>query len=275
MDEHEDEADDHGFVQFPQKASTMDRRTMLKATGSAAALTILGGIPIGRAAEMTPLKNKNAGARKKILVIGAHPDDPETTSGGTICLLKDAGHEVVCVYLTRGEAGIPGKSHEEAAAIRVAESKAACAVTGCRPIFMDQTDGATEVNLERYREMREMIAREKPDVVITHWPIDGHRDHAVCGILVLDAWRRLDRCFDLFYFEAMSGTQTQMFHHSHWVDISSVRERKYKACYCHKSQELEEVMEGWHGPMERFRGIECRCEAAEAFLRHIEAGTIV
>ena len=84
---------------------------MLKAAGGAAALTILGGIPLDAAAAgMTPAGKRKD--RKKILVIGAHPDDPETAAGGTICLLTDAGHEVVCVYLTKGEAGIAGKSHD-------------------------------------------------------------------------------------------------------------------------------------------------------------------
>lgn len=247
---------------------------MLKATGSAAAITILGGIPLNLSAESSvkPVLSKD---RKKILVIGAHPDDPETAAGGTMCLLSDAGHEVVSVYLTRGEAGIRGKSHEEAAAIREAEARAACAVTKARPLFMSQIDGSTEINRDRYIEMREMLEREKPDVVITHWPIDGHRDHAICGLLVLDAWRRLGRCFELYYFEVMSGTQTQMFHPSDWVDISATLDRKYKACYCHESQNLHEVMEHWHGPMERFRGIECRCSAAEAFLHHVEPVSLV
>lgn len=253
----------------------MNRRDMLKTAGSAAALTILGGIPLtARAMDKTPAKVKKKD-RKKILVVGAHPDDPETGAGGTICLLTDAGHEVVCVYLTRGEAGIPGKSHAEAAAIRVVECTNACAVTGSSHRFMDQVDGATEINLARYKEMRELLEEEKPDVVITHWPIDGHRDHAVCGALVLDAWRRLGRSFELYYFEVMTGTQTQLFHPTDWVDISSVLERKHKACYCHVSQELEEVMKDWHEPMEKFRGIECQCKAAEAFVHHIEPGSLV
>lgn len=113
-------------------------------------------------------------------------------------------------------------------------------------------------------------AAETPDVVITHWPIDGHRDHANCGILVLAAWKQLKRCFDLYYFEVMSGWQTQMFHPTDFVDITTTRERKYQACYCHESQHLTKVMESWHTPMEQFRGIECRCTAAEAFAHHIE-----
>ena len=247
----------------------MNRREALKAAGSAAALTILGGIPLSSKENAAPSE------KKKILVIGAHPDDPETGAGGTICLLTRAGHDVVCVYLTRGEAGIRGKTHAEAAAIRVAESERACAVTGARHIFMDQIDGSTEINLDRYREMRELLEREKPDVVLTHWPIDGHRDHAVCGLLVVDAWRRLGRCFDLYYFEVMTGTQTQLFHPTDWVDITSVLDQKHKACYCHESQQLEEVMRDWHEPMERFRGIECRRTAAEAFVRHAEPSGLV
>lgn len=246
---------------------------MLKAAGGAAALSVLGGIPL--ACEKQGAAGGSKGSRKKILVIGAHPDDPETAAGGTICLLTDAGHEVVCVYFTRGEAGISGKSHDEAASIRVKEAEAACAVMGTRPLFMNQIDGSTEVNKDRYQEMIDMLEREKPDVVITHWPIDGHRDHAVCGILVLDAWRRLDRCFELYYFEVMSGTQTQLFHPTDWVDITTTQERKYKACYCHESQGLKEAMDSWHTPMERFRGIECRCTAAEAFLHHTEPVSLV
>jgi LmbE family N-acetylglucosaminyl deacetylase len=180
---------------------------------------------------------------------------------------------VVCVYLTRGEAGIAGKSHEEAAAIRVVESENACKVTGARHIFMSQVDGNTEVNLERYKEMRDLIDRENPDIVMTHWPLDGHRDHAICGILVMDAWRRLDRRFKLFYFEAMSGTQSQMFHPTHWVNIERVLERKHQACMCHVSQGMKELYDGWHTTMERFRGIESRCPAAEAFALHSDALT--
>ena len=133
---------------------------------------------------------------------------------------------------------------------------------------MNQIDGNTQVTLERYREMRELLERENPDVVLTHWPVDSHRDHAVCGILVLDAWRRLGRKFQLYYYEVMTGDQTQMFRPTHWVNIGTVLERKHKACYCHVSQQLEPIFEGWHEPMEKFRGIESHCSAAEAFALH-------
>ncbi len=247
---------------------------MIKAAGGAAAATILGGIPLVAQSQEQNGKAMPQSGKRKILVIGAHPDDPETSAGGTMCLLKLAGHDVVSVYLTRGEAGIAGKTHDEAAAIRVAESERACAMMGIRHIFMNQVDGNTEVNLERYREMRELLERERPDVVITHWPVDSHRDHAACGLLVLDAWRRVGRTFDLYYMEAMTGTQSQMFQPTDWVDISSVVDLKHRVCDCHVSQGMDDLLKGWHGPMEQFRGIECRCKAAEAFARHTVPGMI-
>lgn len=242
----------------------MNRRQMIKLTGG----TILGASILGVPVDAVASDSQTDKIKRKILVIGAHPDDPETGCGGTMCLLTDAGNEVVCVYLTRGEAGIQGVSHDEAAAIRVKECENACKITKARHIFMNQIDGSTEVNLERYREMRDLIDKENPDIVITHWPIDAHRDHAVCGTLVLDAWRRLDRRFALFYFEVMTGEQTQMFKPTHWVDITSVLERKHEACFCHESQNLKPIFDGWHNPMELFRGIESRCHAAEAFAQH-------
>ena len=53
-----------------------------------------------------------------IVCVGAHPDDPESGCGGTLAKFVAAGHAVTIIYLTRGEAGITGKSNDEAAAIR-------------------------------------------------------------------------------------------------------------------------------------------------------------
>ena len=239
----------------------MDRRQMLKVTGAALAGFSFLGVPAFGKDSTTETKHA-----KKVLIIGAHPDDPETGCGGTMILLKQAGYEVVSVYMTKGEAGIVGKTHDEAASIRVMEGEKASAILGARPVFMTQIDGDTEINKTRYVEMRELIAAEKPDVVFTHWPIDSHPDHRVCSLLVYDAWRRLGYSFELYYFEVMSGTQTQLFNPTDYVDITKVADQKREACYCHASQEIKPLYEDWHDRMERFRGLEFRCKYAEAFI---------
>lgn len=206
---------------------------------------------------------------KKVLVIGAHPDDPESMCAGTMLKLKAMGAEVVAVYLTSGEAGIVGKTHEQARTIRQAEARKACEVLGVRAVFLTQTDGNAEVNKERYAEMKALIEAEQPDMVITHWPIDSHRDHRVCSILVYDAWRMTGRGFDLYYSEVMTGMQTQNFTPTLWVDITDYRDKKIKAYLCHESQELEGAVKEYHDTMERMRGMECQAKYAEAFVQQL------
>ena len=206
---------------------------------------------------------------KKVLVIGAHPDDPESMCAGTMLKLKAMGAEVVAVYFTSGEAGIVGKTHEQARTIRQAEARKACEVLGVRAVFMTQTDGNAEVNKERYAEMKALIEAEQPDMVITHWPIDSHRDHRVCSILVYDAWRMTGRGFDLYYSEVMTGMQTQNFTPTLWVDITDYRDKKIEAYLCHESQELEGAVKEYHDTMERMRGMECQAKYAEAFVQQL------
>jgi N-acetylglucosamine malate deacetylase 1 len=45
-------------------------------------------------------------AELKVLIAGAHPDDPESGCGGTISRYVQRGHEAAILYLTRGEGGI-------------------------------------------------------------------------------------------------------------------------------------------------------------------------
>ena len=248
----------------------VSRRNWLKTSAGVAASAAALSLPsILNASPLDGLSSVSSGKKskkRKALIIGAHPDDPETIAGGTMILLLQAGWDVVSVYLTRGEAGIKGISGKEAAAIREKECKAACKVTGARYRFMSQVDGATVINKEKYDEMLAVIKEEKPELVITHWPIDTHRDHRVCSILVYDAWRYSGYSFNLFYAEAMSGNQSMKFIPTDYVDITSVAEKKHEACLCHESQDMPDLLKDWHIPMEKFRGMEYWCEYAEAFV---------
>jgi LmbE family N-acetylglucosaminyl deacetylase len=97
------------------------------------------------------------------------------------------GHDVSIIYLTRGEAGIRGKSEQEAAAIRTGEAQKACAILKAKPVFAGQIDGDTEVNRMRYEKFARLLQAEQPDIVFTHWPVDTHRDHRAASLLVYDA----------------------------------------------------------------------------------------
>src|SRR3954465_12959115 len=74
--------------------------------------------------------------RRKVIVTGGHPGDPEYGCGGTVARLAELGHEVVLLYLNDGvPAGRPSDG------VRVAEAGKACAILGARPLYAGQTDG--------------------------------------------------------------------------------------------------------------------------------------
>ena len=212
-----------------------------------------------------------AEARKlRILVIGGHPDDPETCAGGLLALAADAGHDVTSVYLTTGEAGIHGTDAAAAAVTRRKEAERACSILGVKAVFFGEIDGDTIVDKARYAKMAKFLEEQRPDLVITHWPIDTHADHRACWNLVYGAWVTGGKNFALYYMEAMSGHQSQGFVPTDRVDIGAVIARKHQACFAHASQGITpDSYEGefLHGQMERFRGIEAQCGFAEAYAR--------
>lgn len=240
------------------KKSTTSRRTFFKKASSL-------GLAIAPLSVVASTASK-VQTSLKVLCIGGHPDDPESGCGGTLAKLSAGGHNVTSVYLTRGEGGIEGKSQSEAAAIRSKEAEAACKVLNIKSHFLGQIDGFTIVNNEWIDKMVSFIEQAKPDIVFTHWPVDSHKDHQAASMLTTQAWMRGGKKFDLYYFEVMSGIQTVGFHPTDYVDITSTRETKRKAVYCHTSQHPESIYSLGHEMMENFRGLESGNGAAEAFV---------
>ncbi len=209
-------------------------------------------------------------AKLKIVCVGGHPDDPESGCGGTLAKLVSQGHDVTIIYLTRGEAGIEGKSHDEAAAIRTNEAIAACKILNAKPVFAGQIDGAGMVSNESVEKMRSLINNEQADIVFTHWPLDSHKDHQCASILTIQTWMRDGKNFALYFFEVCTGSQTTGFKPTDYVDITATREQKRQAVYCHVSQNPPGIYASPdcnHAMMEKFRGIEMNVTEAEAFVR--------
>jgi LmbE family N-acetylglucosaminyl deacetylase len=204
--------------------------------------------------------------KMKIVCVGGHPDDPESGCGGTLAKLSALNNDVTIIYLTRGEAGITGKSHDESAAIRSQEALAACKILNVTAVFAGQIDGDTVVNNEWISKMQHLIASEKPDIVLTHWPIDSHKDHQAASLLTIQTWMRSKEKFELYFFEVCAGQQTLAFRPTDYVDISDVQEQKRKAVFCHVSQDPDSIYSCGHASMEDFRGREAGVKAAEAFV---------
>ena len=205
--------------------------------------------------------------KRKIVCVGGHPDDPESGCGGTLAKLANLGHEVTIIYLTTGEAGIPGASHDDAARARKQEAINACKILNAKPVFAGQIDGDTVVSNETLHHLQALMATEKPDVVFTHWPIDSHKDHQCASLLTIQTWVRAADKFTLYFFEVCAGEQTMGFHPTDFVDITDTQEQKKKSVYCHTSQDPPGIYACGHTSMEEFRGRELGVKAAEGFVR--------
>jgi LmbE family N-acetylglucosaminyl deacetylase len=147
----------------------LSRRRFVKGAAAGLGFISLPALAVGHSG------NSSGKARTlKIICFGGHPDDPESGCGGTLAKLAGQGHTVKILYLTRGEAGIPGKSHQEAASIRSREAEEACKILKVEPFFAGQIDGDSRLDNESLRKILQWMEAEQPDIVFTHWPVDTH-----------------------------------------------------------------------------------------------------
>ena len=220
------------------------------------------------AASSLPLRAGASTPALKIIVAGGHPGDPECGCAGTIARYTGLGHEVVLLYLNRGEGFCGGARHGRCAAIRTAEARQACQILRARAAFAGQYDGRAIIDAAHYEAFARELTAESPDVVFTQWPIDRHRDHRAVSMLTLDAWLKSGKSFALYYYEV--AEDTMMFSPADYVDISSVESRRRGACYAHASQQPDQWYPKQVG-ITRARGVECGFPQAEAFLRHSDS----
>lgn len=194
---------------------------------------------------------------KKILVILAHPDDPEFFCGATLARWSQQGHEVRYCLLTKGQKGAPDlkRSPEELAALRVVEQKAAAATLGVRSVeFLDYVDGEVFPDLEMRKKIVRVIRRWRPEILVSSDPLNlfptdtriNHPDHRAAGQAVVDA------AFPavgnpMFYPELISqeGLQPHSVDEiwlsataqpNFYMDVTQQFEAKLAAIHCHKSQ---------------------------------------
>jgi N-acetylglucosamine malate deacetylase 1 len=230
-------------------------------------------VPVSRrkllaSAMALPLLAESPAHPLKIVVAGGHPGDPECGCAGTIARYTALGHHVVLLYLNRGEGYCGGAGLSRCADIRTAEAGKACQILKARAAFAGQYDGRAIVDASHYEDFARVLAAESPDVVLTQWPIDSHRDHRAVSSLTLDAWLKAGKTFALYYYEV--AEDTMMFSPGDYVDISSVESPRRAACYAHASQQPDK----WYPKqveITRSRGAERGFPQAEAFLRHPES----
>jgi LmbE family N-acetylglucosaminyl deacetylase len=247
----------------------ISRRNMLSKT-SWLGTTVAVGLPLATTAADPLLSNTPPAKPKlKVVVTEGHPGDPEYGCGGTIARYTDLGHEVVLLYLNRGE-WPENPLLEDAKSVRIAEAKKACEILKARPAYAGQLNGAAIVDPAHYEKFHQLLEAEQPNVVFTHWPIDNHADHRAISLLVYDAWLKMGKKFALYYYEVSNGEDTVQFTPTHYVDITATESRKRSACYAHASQAPDKFY-ALQELVTRMRGIESGHKQAEGYIRHVQS----
>lgn len=120
-----------------------------------------------------------------IMTFLSHPDD-EIAVGGTLLSLKEAGHRIILVCLTKGEAGPTGGlvERENLAETRTNELQQIADILGAKLELFDFPDsGLKEVPLDTLKLVAiEMIQKHQPDYIISYDSqvgLYGHPDHVM------------------------------------------------------------------------------------------------
>ena len=63
------------------------------------------------------------------------------------------------------------------------------------------------------------LEKVKPDIVVTHWPLDTHPNHQVVSSCVWQAYK-CQGAWNLYFFEVMTDQQSIAFRPRLYLDIS-------------------------------------------------------
>ncbi|MFH0937225.1 MAG: PIG-L deacetylase family protein [Candidatus Daviesbacteria bacterium] len=228
---------------------------------------------------------------KIILVVAAHPDDPEFGCGGTVAKYIIEGATAYYLICTNGVRGSRSKDikSDKLAKTRKKEQLTAAKVIGVKEVmFLDHGDGELEADLHLKEEIVKVIRKLKPDIVFTHDPswiyetrgetaFINHNDHRKTGTATIDAVYPLARDLASFPEHIEEGLQPHkvsevyLFNFSHptfYVDITNYFEIKVQAVLKHKSQiDNPKQTKLWLGKRLEEIGKQAGCEYAEGFVR--------
>jgi LmbE family N-acetylglucosaminyl deacetylase len=222
---------------------------------------------------------------ERILIVGAHPDDPDAFCGGSVAAWTDAGAEVWYVVVTSGDKGVPDAETDVTTftETREQEQLSSAEYLGAQGVtFLRYIDGEVFDSLELRERITLEIRRFKPDLIVTHDPLTRqyrqHPDHRAVGFATIHSAFPSSHLTTFFPqhskdgFEPHVTRQMLLFGSDRpdvFIDIAPTFDRKIEALEMHVSQQT-----AFHGAVrERMRkraeengSLSGEHQVAEAFL---------
>jgi LmbE family N-acetylglucosaminyl deacetylase len=232
-------------------------------------------------------------AVRRVLALGAHPDDVELQVGGSLAAWAAQGAHVELACFTAGEKGSSDPAADPISAslaeieacqaelgrVRRAEATVAARALGASvPVhFLGAVDGELEVTMALRLAVARLVRTTRPDVVLGHDPWRRwllHPDHRAAGLLTVDG---VVAARDPLYAPALAaeglaahrphtvllfGTDTP----DELVEVTATMDAKLAALRAHASQlpdpaDLERRVRTWNAAI----GADAGLAYAEAF----------
>ncbi len=187
--------------------------------------------------------------RKRVLVIAAHPDDPEFGCAATMAKWAAQGQQVDYLLLTSGDQGNRDRlvHPSEIAARREEEQRAAAETLGINSVtFLRYPDGMLVNDMDLRRRLCGLIRTFRPHAIVTidPWrPYQLHPDHRAAGYGALDAARG-SHAWHLFP-EQLNGLEPWRVREvflfwtnapDYWEDVSDYMDLRCQSLRQHVSQ---------------------------------------
>lgn len=220
---------------------------------------------------------KNKEHKKKILAIGAHPDDVELGLGGCLAKHIEEGNDVYVLILSRGEKGVSDdkiesklrekEKNELKGRMREEETRKALNFLGVKNEnikILGLPDAGIKPSEKVIEEVYKYIREINPDVVYTHFFEDDHLDHVSTSLITLHAGRKVK---NILFYESPS-TRTS-FSPNYFVDVSDYIKKKVVALKVHKTQAGKPYMdEEVIISKAIFSGFQAKAKYAEGFVAY-------
>jgi LmbE family N-acetylglucosaminyl deacetylase len=190
---------------------------------------------------------------ERILIVGAHPDDPDAFCGGSVAAWTDAGAQVWYVVVTSGDKGVPDTDTDTSTFTEVREQEQlnSAEYLGAQGVtFLRYLDGEVFDSLELRERITLEIRRFKPDLLITHDPLTRqyrqHPDHRAVGFAAIHSAFPSSHLSTFFPHHADEGFETHVTSQlllfgsdrpDTFIDIGATFERKIEALEMHVSQQ--------------------------------------
>lgn len=212
-----------------------------------------------------------------LMVIGAHPDDIEIGTAGTVAKYIQNNKCVILIDLTQGEMGSNGNAE-----IRKKESEKARLILGAhKRINLGIKDRQIYINEENVKRLVQIIREYTPHTLFYPYGFDDHPDHEsahrlvreaihTSGLVKYDTGQVKYRPKEVYNYYINNIENVSRF-----VDITDVYPLKQKALEAHQSQfgKTEDSVDTYLNNdfikrievRDRYWGDQCGCNFAEVF----------